>query len=1163
VTRVVDERHVISDRLDDTLVVEAAAGTGKTTQLVARIVALLTTGRARLTEIVAVTFSEKAAGELKLRLREEVERARLAAVPGSDQDRRLDAAVREFEEAHLSTIHGFCAELLRERPVEAQIDPSFEVMTETQSDQLFDQAFNAWLETTLGSPGEGVKRSLRRPRQVWWWRDDEEEDGPIARLRKAARELREWRDFPEPWKRPVWDRPAMIDAVVQSVLDVAAMTATPIYEHDMLFHDTTSLRRAAAEIKRLAAQSPRDYDGLEAQLATLANDRDLAGKRKGSGAMYSHSVSRQAVLEKREALSSLLKNFKAVADADLAGLLHAELQGCMELYQERKRRTGALDFLDLLIRARDLVHDCAPVRYGFQKRFKYILVDEFQDTDPLQAELLLMLASDDSGRPRRGALFIVGDPKQSIYRFRRADVGVYLRVCDDLQGEGVRPVKLKQSFRSVPNLQRFVNAAFRPEMKYDPESLQADYVELAEHRPDIAGQPSVIALPVPKPYGRFRIARKSIDECLPDAVAEFVRWLLQDSGWKVTTADEGPRRVAASDICLLFRRFIAYQDDVTRRYVEALEARGVPHLLVGGKTFHEREEVDAVRTALAAIEWPEDELSIFATLRGPLFALGDEELLEYHACVRETRHGHAFHPYHVPADLPSHLQPIGDALGMMRDLHAGRNYRPVADTIGRLIDRTRAHAGFMLWRGGEQVLGNVLHIAELARQYEAEGGLSFRGFVEMLRSAADRAQAPEAPILEEGSDGVRLMTVHKAKGLEFPAVILADISCGLSREDAQRYIDPAGKLCAVRLAGWAPLDLLENNDREAKRDRAEGVRLAYVAATRARDLLVVPAVGDEPFDDSWLSPLNEALYPPLEDRQSPKAAVGCPPFKGKDTVLERPDGEQPGSATVRPGHYDFVDPGSNDRVSVVWWDPLLLQGTGDDTRGLRRDDLISKEARPEDVAADRARYDAWCAARVSAREMGAQPSLLVMTATEWAHAVVEGSADPRLRPTSTERSFTPANVSTEDAGVAGTRPSGKRFGVLVHALLAAVPLDADSDQIDELARLHAKVIGAPDEERDEAARVVDRVLRHRVLKAAREAAACHREAPVSIVVDGVLIDGQVDLAFETDEGWTVVDFKTDAEIGGADEVYRRQVGLYAQAIARVTGQPSRGLLLRV
>jgi ATP-dependent helicase/nuclease subunit A len=1158
-----DDRHLIAERLDDTLVVEAAAGTGKTTQLVGRIVALIKSGRARITEVVAVTFSEKAAGELKLRLREELERARVDAPRTSDESRRLDDAVHEFEEAHVSTIHGFCAELLRERPVEAQIDPSFEVMTETRSEHLFNEAFGSWMEAALQSPGEGVKRSLRRPRQSSWWRDDEEEEGPIARLRKAARDLVQWRDHPAIWKRPVWDRPSTIDSVVHAVLDVAEMSTGPIYERDLVYQDTRSLRRTAGEIQRTAAQTPRDYDGLEALLATLAGDQDLGKTRKGSGAMYSRAVSRQTMCEKREALVSVLKNFKAVADADLAALVHAELQACIEGYERRKQRTGTLDFLDLLIRARNLVRDCAPVRRAFQQRFKFVLVDEFQDTDPLQAELLLMLASDDNGRTRRGALFIVGDPKQSIYRFRRADVGIYQQVCDDLQQGGARAVQLKQSFRSVPSLQRFVNASFRSAMQRDADSLQADYVPLVKHRHEIPGQPSVIALPVPRPYGRFRIAKKSIDASLPVAVAEFVRWLVQDSGWKVTTADEAPRPVGPSDVCLLFRRFIAYQDDVTRPYVESLEARGVPHLLVGGKTFHEREEVDAIRTALAAVEWPEDELSIFATLRGPLFALGEEELLEYHGLVRETSRGHAFHPYRVPASLPEHLRPIGEALGVIRELHAGRNYRPVADTIGRLIGRTRAHAGFMLWRGGEQVLANVLHIAELARQYEAEGGLSFRGFVDTLRSAADRAQAPEAPILEEGSEGVRLMTVHKAKGLEFPVVVLADISCGLSRDDAQRYLDSTRGLCAMKLAGWAPLDLVENNDREARRDRAEGVRLAYVAATRARDLLVVPAVGDEPFDEGWVAPLNHALYPPIDERQSPRLALGCPPFKGKDTVLERPDGEQPGSATVRPGAYDVVDTFSHERVTVVWWDPLLLDGQASDTRGLRRDDLISKDARPEDVAADRARYNAWVAERARVGDSAGKPSLSIVTATEWSKADPCGEPAGRHGP----KTFDLGAVDVEDAGIVGPRPSGKRFGVLVHALLAVVPLDASLSEIRDLARLHARVLGAPDDERDEAGSVVERVVAHPVLRDARRAEkagrSCRREAPVSIVIDDVLVDGQVDLAFESEQGWTVVDFKTDVELAGSEDVYRRQVALYTHAIAKITGQPARGLVLRI
>ena len=1164
----VDDRDLIRTALDETLIVEAAAGTGKTTQLVARIVLLVQSGRARVTEVVAVTFSEKAGGELKLRLREELERARVAPVRSRDETNRLDDAVLEFEEAHISTIHGFCAELLRERPVEARIDPAFEVLTETQSDRLFDEAFASWMETALENPGEGVRRSLRRPRYMSWWRDSDDSDGPIARLKRAGRDLLQWRDHPAPWKRPVWDRPATIDRVVGSVLDVAAMTAEPIYERDFIFQDTVSLRRQAGEIARTAQHSPRDYDGLEALLTTLAADRDLGSKRKGSGAMYSKTRTRQVILDARDALVSALRTFRDIANADLAALVHAELQDCVRRYEDRKQRTGTLDFLDLLIRARDLVRDCAPVRRAFQKRFKFILVDEFQDTDPVQAELLMLLAGSDTQRVRPGALFVVGDPKQSIYRFRRADIGMYQRIRDELTREHARQVVLTQSFRSVPNIQRFVNAAFRDVMRRDDETLQPGYVELAQHRPGIDGQPSVIALPVPRPYGRFRVAKKNIEGSLPDAIGEFVRWLVDESGWQVTTAGEPARSVRASDVCLLFRRFIAYQDDVTRSYVEALESRGVPHLLVGGKTFHEREEVDALRTALSAIEWPEDELSVFATLRGPLFALGDEELLEYHARVRERSQGHAFHPYRVLDELPPHLAPIGEGLDLLRELHAGRNYRPVADTIGRLIEATRAHAGFMLWRGGEQVLANVLHIAELARQYESEGGLSFRGFVEALRSAADHAQAPEAPILEDGSEGVRLMTVHKAKGLEFPVVILADITCGLSRAEAQRYLDAARGLCAIRLAGWAPLDLIENNDREARRDEAEGVRLAYVAATRARDVLVVPAIGDGAFEDGWVSPLNAALYPPVPDRQSPLVAAGTPVFPGKDTVLDRPDGELPSSSTVRPGEYRMSDLSSGETFSVVWWDPGVIDRPGDDTRGLRRDDLIAKDARSEDVEADRARYDAWRSTKASVAERAAKPSLEVMTATEFIRS--NPVAGPKSRAPSdidVARDFSPANVTIEECSMPGPRPSGRRFGVLVHALLAAAPIDAPAADVRDLAVLHARVLGATDDERDAAAATVDRTLRHPMLDAARAAVAsgraCCREAPISIVRDGMLIDGQIDLAFETAEGWQVVDFKTDAELGGAEDTYRRQVALYAEALAAITGQPAAATILRV
>ena len=1158
--RAKDNRALIATELDKTLVVEAAAGAGKTTELVARIVALIQNDKAKIGQIVAVTFSEKAAGELKLRLREEIERARAAHPADSEIGRRLSRAVYDFEEAHVSTIHGFCAEILRERPVEARVDPAFVVLTDTQTDRLFEEAFTSWLHDQLANPDEGVRRSLRRPMR---WRPEEDDgDGPIERLRRAARDLREWRDHTTPWIRPSYDRRHSIKLLMDRVKAFAEMTAKPLNRSDNLAGDTRHARTVNAEFERqrraVGDMVPENvFDAWEASLAGLADHRDFARPRKGTGAAFAIGVSREQALAAHAGLLEELRRFRDQANADLAALLHQEMQECLSRYEKRKQEAGALDYLDLLIKARDLVRDNAEVREEFRKRFRVLLVDEFQDTDPVQAELLLLLAGQESGGLRPGALFIVGDPKQSIYRFRRADVGAYRRISDNLADDrSAMPVTLQTSFRSVPAIQHFVNAAFRDDMTGDRDSLQADYVPLLTHRDELAEQPAVIALPVPKPYGfrwgRAEVTQKALGQSQPPAIAEFIKWMLSPAcTWTVEDAGER-RRIVASDICLLFRRFVHYRDDITRGYVESLEARGIPHLLVGGKTFHEREEVDAIRTALTAIEWPEDELSVYATLHGPLFAIGEEEAIEYHSIAK------IFHPYRVPPNLPERLQPIASALGALKELHAARNHRPVADTIGRLIAITRAHAGFVLWRGGEQVLANVLQISDLARRYEMEGGLSFRGFVDLLRDTSKRAEAPEAPILEPGTEGVRLMTVHKAKGLEFPIVILADIGCKLSRDDASRYLDTERGLCAFRLGDWSPQDLLDHNDQEARRDEAEGIRLAYVAATRARDVLVVPAVGDAPYQDGWVRPLNRALYPPVAMRQSPSPARGVPLFKGKDTVLPegRADGQMPDQSTVRPGAYTLTDPHSKASYTVVWWDPLLLDAKPANTRGLRRDDLISKDANPAAVAEDRAKYDEWRERRSAVQTSGGTASMRVLTATELAEASV-GKAD---------------QITIEDAGFGVLRPSGKRFGTLVHAVLATLPLSATADEVHELAALYAKLFAAPDDERDAAAGIAIKLLKHARFESARAAEKAGkrvwREAPVSLRLDdesgaSQLVDGQVDLAYETDHGWVIVDFKTDIEIASAQDAYKQQVALYVEAVKRATGQPATGVLLRV
>jgi ATP-dependent helicase/nuclease subunit A len=1176
-----DARAAIRDDLHDTLVVEAAAGTGKTTELVNRILRVLETGGATMAQIVAVTFTEKAAGELKLRLREALEIRRGQTADAAVQE-RLDEALKSLEEAHVNTIHGFCAELIRERPVEARVDPLFAVLTDAQSDRLYTRAFQGWLQEALAQPSEGLRRALRRTSAPAFGGGSDGGGGPVDRLRQAGRALAEWREFPHPWRRPAFDRAAAINRALDRLHRLATLSAAPISERDNLFFDTDAVRRLSRQIELESSFGQIDHDGWEARLVDLVRDRGLSRTRKGSGYKFGKDVNRSDVLTARDALFLELQQFKKDADADLAACLQQEMAGATARYQQLKAAAGALDFTDLLAKARELIRSNEAVRRHLQTKFGRIFVDEFQDTDPIQADILLLLASDDPRtsdpdgvRPIPGKLFIVGDPKQAIYRFRGTDVGTYWKVSRQIEARGGRVLQLTTSYRSVPALQQFVNAAFSRHMVENPATLQARYVPLAKFRDDDGSQPAIVALPVPKPYGRrsfgaLKPSAKAIEESLPEAVAAFIATITDPGrGWTVADRPGSEARVPLEPrhIAILFRRFVSFGEDLTREYVKAIEARGIPHLLVGGKAFHGREEVEAIRAALAAIEWPDDELSVFAALKGPLFAIDDEHLFEFRA-----RFQRPFHPFRVPAELGGnsglqlalsgdaigHLLPIADALRLLQELHRRRNYRPVADTIGRLLEETRAHVGFILRPAGEQALANVLHVAELARQYEAGGGISFRGFIDELRNAALSTEAAEAPILEEGSDGVRLMTVHKAKGLEFPVVILADITCRMNRNDASRYLDASRGLCAIRLGGWAPHELHDHEAEEVARDEAEGVRLAYVAATRARDLLVVPAIGDEPWEGGWLSPLNAALYPPQESRRRSARGLGCPAFRSKDSVLERPDAGVAGPSTVCPGRHDL--PGG---YSVVWWDPSALTLGLKPSMGVRRDDLIVKDV-PRDVVADgRTKYDAWKLARITAREQGSIPSIAVQTVREHVtNAATEAQGTQRDAPVSV--SSVPLRLRDQDR----SRVGGAAFGTLVHAVLARAPFDATREALNDIAGGEARILAMDAADASAAAAIVERAFAHDLLVRARRAAArsaCRRETPVTLTLDdGTLLEGVVDLAFEENGEWIVVDYKTDREIAAAGEdQYRRQVALYASAIARATRARASGVLLRI
>ncbi len=1189
-----DARDRIQKSLDETLIVEAAAGTGKTTELVTRIVAMLASGRARVDGLAAVTFTEKAAGELKLRLRAKLEEERHAlaerAAGGgeseADRHANLEDALARLEEARLGTIHGFCADLLRERSVEARVDPEFQTMTEPEAERLFREAFDSWFQEQLRDPPEGVRRALRR---VAFERPGggnplarqrlAADGGPIARLRQAGWTLANWRDFPADWRLDSFPREEHVDTLVAGLHELARKSATSSYPaRDKFFRDTQGVRDLSERIRTAESVRARDYDGLEAQLVAVL-DRSLRYAKKGRGKQYGPGVTWDEVCDLHQRFVAALEAFVEQADAHLAACLQRELRDAVERYDVLKSRLGRLDFVDLLVRARDLVRDSAGARRDYQRQFSHVFIDEFQDTDPLQAEILMLLAADDPDAtswrevtPVPGKLFLVGDPKQSIYRFRRADVGTYLDVKDMLVARGAVALTLTTSFRSLPSIQRVVNHAFVESMDGDRDALQADYVPLSPFREDVTSRPTIVALPVPKPTSQYgRVTKGAIEASLPNAVGAFVEWLVTESGWKVTERDSpAPVPVQARHVCILFRRFDSfYAGDITKGYVQALESRGVRHLLVGGRTFHLREEIETVRTALTAIEWPDDELSIFGTLRGPLFAIGDEELLLWrHDPTRKT--ARRLHPFRVPeADaIPESLHPIREALLLLADLHRARNERPIAETISVLLEATRAHAGFALQPSGEQVLANVLFVAEQARRYEGSGGISFRGFVDQLLEDAGSGKAAEAPILEDDSDGVRLMTVHKAKGLEFPVVILADITASFATQQASRFIDPARGLCAVRVAGWSPLDLIENRGVELKRDQAESVRLAYVAATRARDLLVVPTIGEGPGalgqlgEDlaraGWVAPLMPALYPPRPAWQHAGPAPACPRF-GKASVIDD-DPTSPAPATVSPGQHEIGE------YRVTWWDPKLLGTTPPVVFGIRREDLIKKTVDLSLVQADLETYDRWWTARQSAIADASQPTRRVVRVTDLAGEGLDDGCLSELP----ELSDIPIDII--EIARAGARPGGKRFGALVHAVLAAVPLRADENAIARVTELQGRILGASEAEVEAARAVVSQVLAHPIVARAAEiesdpattSAECRRESAVTLRLDPrTNVDGVVDLAFRDGDEWTVVDFKTDREIGDEADAYTAQLRLYAIAIGRATRSPVRGVLMRI
>ena len=348
------------------------------------------------------------------------------------------------------------------------------------------------------------------------------------------------------------------------------------------------------------------------------------------------------------------------------------------------------------------------------------------------------------------------------------------------------------------------------------------------------------------------------------------------------------------------------------------------------------------------------------------------------------------------------------------------------------------------------------------------------------------------------------------------------------------------RLCAQRLAGCAPAELAQNSGPEHKWDLAEGVRVAYVAATRARDLLVVPAVGDEPLD-GWLSPLSKAIYPVRNRRRESRPAPGCPQF-GEDSVRDRLPAIVPADS-ARPGLHRLTPHDSPEEpYDVVWWDPACLNLQAESHFGVNHEEILADDN--SGVAAESIRlHREWREARSLVCSAGVKARFDLIRAAQ------TGMPSP---PRAAVRT---AAVDRPQGG-----PSGRRFGTLVHLLLRDVPVDAQAGTVASLASMHARTLGASDEETRAASDRVIRALRHPLLTQAAAATACHREWPlITRLEDGRLLEGVVDLAYFAGGEWTIVDFKTDADLAGTR--YESQLSWYVWGVARLTGQPVTGWIL--
>ena len=808
-TALTAEQRRAVDRRDGPLLVRAGAGTGKTTVLVERFVRAVVDDGVPVESILAITFTEKAAAEMKTRVRRRL----------LELGRRTEA--RAAEGAAISTIHAFCARLLRANALSAGVDPDFRVLDELEAERLAVDAFDGALERFMGDDGERIELvASHTPDRL---RDMVRTAYSHLRSRGQRRPRLEEARPP----RPAGERARLEAALAAARSELGAVAGASACADAALVR----LDACAALLDRLPADEPARPDAL------------VKVELKGRGKALSGAACR----EYREALG----RYRALCVACDEYRQHTLLRALLALFGERhadlKRTRSALDFEDLELIARDLLRHDGGLREQYRSRFRHVLVDEFQDTNRLQNELLELLARDN--------LFRVGDQHQSIYRFRTADVAVFRDHAERAAAEG-RAETISVNYRARGEVLDAIDLAFERTWGEAFEPLR----EAPGSRDTPAPlSPSVELLVVDRLRKRWDERFAPADDHFGAAMHGAAPWRAIEARLLAKRVDELTRggRWRYRDVVMLFRATTA-----VGLFERALEERGIPAHVVGGRGYWSRLQVADLRHWLSALANPLDELAVYSVLASPLcgLSLDTVALVGLHAKRRgrdplwllEEEFGRAGDGRRAGLTELVDEEDRRRIAAFLRRFSAERRIAPRV-ALETLIDRAVTLSGYdrylLSLPGGRRRMANVRKLMRLGREYEADQGRDLRGFIDSVAERDEiQTREGEAPLEAEALDAVRLMTVHRAKGLEFPVVCLADLGKDGRDDDGALRISDDGSvgLRLASLGGTAVesqrLERIKAEQRAAA--EAEEQRIFYVACTRAQEHLVLSGATD-------------------------------------------------------------------------------------------------------------------------------------------------------------------------------------------------------------------------------------------------------------------------------------------------------------------------------